>query len=126
VAARQVGALATLAALVALTSGCATQGPTLYAWGSYEDLIYVTQAKPGALTPEAQIDQLQKDRQTALGQNKRLPPGWHVQLAALYQQTGRMDLAREELLAEKSAFPEAATFVDRLLGNMAASGVKTP
>jgi hypothetical protein len=111
VAACWVGALA-------LNAGCATAPQTLYAWGSYEDLIYAVHAKPGALSPETQADMMEKDRQAANAGNRRLPPGWHAHLAALYAQTGRADLAHQELLAEKSAFPESAVLVDRLLANL--------
>ena len=118
---------AALAALLALlAAGCVTQPPSRYAWGSYEDLIYVTQAKPGVLPPEAQIEQLEKDRLAARATQQRLPPGWHAHLSYLYFQTGRADLAREELLAEKTEFPESATFVDRLLANLAGGGAKSP
>ena len=114
------------AALALLAAGCATKPQNRYAWGSYEDLIYVAQAKPGTLPPEAQIEQLEKDRLAARATHARLPPGWHAQLGYLYFQTGRADLAREELLAEKTEFPEATTFVDRLLANLAGGAAKSP
>jgi hypothetical protein len=107
---------------VALALGaCVTAPQTLYAWGNYEESIYVAQAKPGSLSPEAQADQLEKDRQIANASGRRLPPGWHAHLAALYAQSGRADLAEQELLAEKSAFPEATILVDRLLANLRSS-----
>ena len=123
VTAAQLGLVATLALLAA---GCATPAPNRYAWGSYEDLIYVAAVKPGTLPPEAQIEQLEKDRLAARATHQRLPPGWHAHVGYLYYQTGRADLAREELLAEKTEFPEAATFVDRLLANLAGGGAKAP
>jgi hypothetical protein len=108
-----------LAACAALSmAACATTPPGLYAWGNYEELIYTANVKPGSLTPEAQIDQLEKDRQLAEAAGKRLPPGWHAHLASLYAQSGRLDLAEQELLAEKAAFPESATLMDRLLANL--------
>lgn len=112
-------------ALALLAGGCATAPPSRYAWGSYEDLIYVAAAKPGTLPPEAQLQQLEHDREAARATHQRLPPGWHAHLSYLYYQTGRADLAREELLAEKTEFPEAVTFVDRLLANLA-GGAKPP
>jgi hypothetical protein len=108
-----------LAACAALAlTACATTPKTLYAWGSYEELIYASNVKPGSLTPEAQADQMEKDRQAAEAAGERLPPGWHAQMATLYAQTGRLDLAEQELLAEKAAFPESATLMDRLLSNL--------
>ncbi|MEO8315243.1 MAG: DUF4810 domain-containing protein [Pseudomonadota bacterium] len=99
-------------------AACATAPRTMYAWGSYEDLIYVANAKPGSLTPEAQADQLEKDRQLAQAAGKHLPPGWHAHLASLYAASGRPDLAEQELQAEKAAFPESTTLMDRLLANL--------
>jgi hypothetical protein len=113
------GAPLVIAVVAAAVGACATQ-PTRYAWGSYEELIYTAQAKPGLLTPAAQAEQLEQDRQAAQAANRPLPPGWHAQLSFLYFQMGRVDLARRELLAEKTAFPESATLVDRLLANLAA------
>jgi hypothetical protein len=106
-----------LAVCAALSlAACATT--PMYAWGSYEKLIYVSSAKPGSLSPEAQADKMEGDRQVATAAGKRLPPGWHAQLATLYAQSGRLDLAEQELLAEKAAFPESATLMDRLLANL--------
>ena len=118
--------LALVAALALLAAGCATKQPSRYAWGSYESTIYVAGTKPGTLPPEAQVEQLEKDRLDARATHQRLPPGWHAHLGYLYYQTGRADLAREELLAEKTEFPEAATFVDRLLANLAGRSAKSP
>jgi hypothetical protein len=113
-------------ALAALASGCVTPPMSRYAWGGYEDVIYVAETKPGTLPPEAQVQQLERDREAARATHQRLPPGWHAHLSYLYYQMGRADLAREELLAEKTEFPEAATFVDHLLANLAGGAPKAP
>ena len=108
-----------LLAIAALSlAACVTTPRSLYAWGNYEELIYASNAKPGSLTPEAQADQMERDRQEAEAAARRLPPGWHAQLGSLYAQSGRIDLAEQELLAEKAAFPESATLMDRLLANL--------
>lgn len=106
-----------LAVLGALLVGCTTP-PTLYSWGSYEELIYQSYSEPGALPAEAQIEAMEKDRQVALAANQRMAPGWHAHLGYLYYQTGKRDEAQRELQAEKASFPESATLVDRLLTNM--------
>lgn len=104
---------------VLLLAGCVTQPPpTLYAWGSYEDAIYVAAVKPGSMLPEEQLQLFEKDRQASRAANHRLPPGWHGQMAYLYAATGRIDLAQEELVAEKTAFPESTVFCDNLLKNL--------
>ncbi len=108
------------AAVTLLLGACAAHPPqTIYAWGSYEDLIYTSQVKPGSLTPRAEVDVLQKDRELARAANKPLPPGWHAYLGYLYFEDGEADLAKVELDAEKAAFPESATFVDQIFANLA-------
>jgi hypothetical protein len=104
-----------LPACILLLTGCAA--PTLYTWGHYEELIYVSYAAPGKLSPEMQIAKLEEDYQKARATNKRMPPGWHAQLGYLYYQTGKMDQAHQEFLTEKAEFPESAVFIDRLLIN---------
>jgi hypothetical protein len=112
-----------LAAGLALCSACTTQHAH-YAWGSYEELIHIAHNKPGTLTPEAQVETLLNEQREAQGRGQPLPPGWHAQLAALYAQSGKVDLAQQELLEEKAAFPESTTLVDRLLANLRNSAEK--
>ena len=110
-----------LAAAVLFTCSACTTAPSYYSWGGYEELIYAVHAKPEALALDQQIGQLEMDRQAAAGTSGRLPPGWHAHLASLYAQAGNTDAARGELLAEKAAFPESATLMDRLLANLNAA-----
>ena len=113
-------ALAAAAGALLAAGGCVTPAPTHYAWGSYEELIYAAEARPGTFAPEAQVEQLEKDREAARAAQKPLPPGWHAHLGYLHFQLGHGDLARDELIAEKTQFPEATALVDRLLTNMGA------
>lgn len=106
-----------LACGLILLAGC-NQHPTRYAWGSYEELIYVSYAAPGKVPTESQIARLEDDQLKATAKNKPMPPGWHAHLGYLYAQTGRIDLAEQQLLTEKQAFPESTVFVDRLLANL--------
>jgi hypothetical protein len=99
-------------------AGCATHEPTIYSWGSYEETIYVSHAEPGKMPPESQIELLEKDYQQARAANKRVPPGWHAHLGYLYFEIGKADQARQELITEKTEFPESTVFVDRLLANL--------
>lgn len=111
----------TVALAVLLLSACATQS-TLYTWGSYEDLIYVSYAEPGKLPPEAQVEKLEQDFQKARATNHRMPPGWHAHLGTLYYSLGKADQAQQEFRTEKSEFPESAVFVDRLISNLGKTG----
>ena len=107
-----------LAASAGLLAGCATAPPTIYGWGSYEELVYASYLSPQDVPAEKQVEVLEKDYQVARSTNQRLPPGWHAHLATLYYHLGRTDQARQELLTEKAEFPESARFVDRLIANL--------
>ncbi len=106
-------------ALLSLTiaAGCAPR-QTLYSWGNYEDLVYSSYAKPGAVPPEKQIEKLEQDYQKARSGHKPVPPGWHAHLGWLYFQTGKRDQAKLEFETEKAAFPESTVFMDRLLARL--------
>jgi len=99
-----------------LLAGC--QSPNIYYWGHYEDLVYVTYAKPGKLPPEAQVLKMEEDIQKAAAANKPLPPGFHAYLGYLDYQMGKADLARQEFEKEKAQFPESAVFMDRMLAGL--------
>lgn len=102
---------------ITLLTGCAGP-PTLYSWGHYEELIYVSYAAPGNASPQMQVEKLEQDYQKARAENKRVPPGFHAHLGYLYFQLGKLDQARQELETEKAEFPESAVFIDRLLANL--------
>lgn len=114
---REVAAALVLAAALG-AAGCASE-PTLYSWGSYEEQLYQSYAKPGAVPPEKMAEKLEADYQKARSSNKRMPPGWHAQLGYLYFQMGKPDEARREFTTEKAEFPESAVYMDRLLARMA-------
>jgi hypothetical protein len=105
-------------ALCLLLFSACTGPPERYAWGSYEELIYLAWAQPGEFSPQAQIDKLQEEFDRARAAGKPLPPGWHAHLGALYYQLGQEDQAREQLQMEKAEFPESVVLVDTLLRNL--------
>ena len=105
-----------LPALIVLLIGCAT--PTLYSWGRYEELIYVSHVAPDKMSPQTQVEKLEQDYQKARAENKRMAPGFHAHLGYMYFQLGKLDQARQELETEKAEFPESAVFIDRLLANL--------
>lgn len=104
-----------LLCLAALLTGCST--PTLYSWSRYEDQVYLMYAKPDKATAELQVAKLEEDFEKARSQNKPIHPGFHAHLGYLYYQLGKVDQARAEFQAEKTAFPESAVFMDRMLAN---------
>jgi len=104
---------------VLLLGGCVTTPKSLYAWGGYEQSIYVAFIAPGSSPPERQVEALEQDFQMARATNQRLPPGWHAHLGYLYSELGKLDEATRELQTEKAEFPESTVFVDHLLANLA-------
>ncbi len=90
-----------------------------YYWGHYEDLVYLSYADPGKVTPELEAQTLEGDIQQAAAANKPVPPGLHAHLGNLYFELGKADLARREFETEKQLFPESATLMDRMLAHLA-------
>jgi hypothetical protein len=109
---------AVFCATLVLLGACAQRPPSEYAWGNYENLVYVSYAAPGKISPELEAAQLESDRLNAQAAKKPMPPGWHAHLGYVYVQVGRLDLAERELIAEKTAYPESTVFVDQLLENL--------
>ncbi len=101
-----------------LLAGCVTAPPTIYNWGSYEQVVYASYHSPQDAPPERQVETMEKDYQVARSTGKPVPPGWHAHLAVLYYHLGKADQAQQELLTEKANFPESGVFVDRLMANM--------
>lgn len=99
---------------ILLLAGC--QAPkTLYYWGNYEAITYLSYVKPEKATLQIQMEKLQEDVRQAAKAHLPVNPGLHAQLGYLYAQLGQLDSAREEFELEKSLFPESAPFIDQML-----------
>jgi len=107
-----------LLAVAACLSGCVTPPKPIYAWGSYEQLIYSAHATPGAADAQTQVLSLEKDYEAARSANQPLPPGWHAHLGYLYFQLGKTDQALQEFNTEKVQFPESAVLMNRLIAKV--------
>ena len=103
--------------IVSVLAGCAKK-PLIYAWGSYEDQIYVMYNDPGKVPVEEQIESLESDYQLARSENKPVPPGYHAHLGYLYYQSGKADQAFQSFETEKELFPESTRFMDLLISRM--------
>ncbi len=101
---------------VALLTGCAA--PTLYSWGSYESNVYAMYATPDNATADLQVIKMEEDIQKARAKNKKLPPGFYAHLGYLYYQQGDSKLAKRAFETEKSAFPESAVMMDRMIARL--------
>ncbi len=100
-----------VAAACALLTGCASKStPPLYQWDAYQPQVHTYFT--GKKSVEEQIDAFEKARQQVLAKGNALPPGFHAHLGALYASVGRSDDAKQELSAEKQAFPESSAYMD--------------
>jgi hypothetical protein len=111
-------ALITSLGLAVVCTGCATQKPTLYQWGGYQDSVYALYADPGKTRPEALVAALEADAAKAASANKSVPPGYYAQLGYLYFQSGKLDRAAQAFARELELFPESKVYMDRLLTQM--------
>jgi hypothetical protein len=102
---------------VSVLAGCAKK-PLIYAWGSYEEQIYVMYSDPGKVPVEEQIENLESDYQLARSVDKPVPPGYHAHLGYLYYQSGKADQALQSFETEKKLFPESTRFMDLLISRM--------
>lgn len=96
-------------------SGCKS---TLYHWGNYENVVYLSYHAPDKATAEKQIDILEEDLEKARSVDKALPPGFLAHLGFLYLQTGQADKALEAFEGEKRNFPESTKLMDRFIEKM--------
>ncbi len=110
-----------LVASALLFAGCQTNR-SLYYWGNYETVAYLTYSKPEKATLELQLEKLQED--VAKSAKIAPHPGLHAQLGYVLFQLGRVDDAVKEFSTEKSLFPEATVFMDRMI-EKATGGKKT-
>lgn len=100
-----------------LGSGCATK-ESIYAWGSYEEQLYLMYKKPEQAAAEAQIERLEADLELARAEDKPLPPGMRAHMGFMYFQLGRYDEAKQAFEAEKVAFPESSRLMDRFIDQL--------
>ena len=98
-----------------LTTGCAQRGPApLYLWESFPRQQYDTLVRAG-VAPVEQIVLLDAHAEKARGAGAALPPGFRAHLGMLKLSVGAPEQARDLWEAEKSAFPESAPYIDRLI-----------
>jgi len=104
--------LALLVAACSLLAACAQAPKTLYQWEGYQPQVY---EHFKGQSPQQQITELEKGLERIAAKGNVPPPGYRAHLGMLYAETGRDDLALQQLQAEKAAFPESAAYIDFLL-----------
>ncbi len=108
-----------VSACIVVLAGCASPPETtVYRWGIYEDLMYLSYAKPGEADPATQAQRLGEDIARTQAEDKRVPPGVHAHLGFLHYKLGDLESARAHFERERELFPESATFINRLLSRI--------
>ena len=105
------------AAAVGMLVGCAAKPVPLYMWESFPHQQYDTLQRAGA-SPEAQMQAMEQHMEKARAANAALPPGFRAHLGMLELNVGHADRARQLFESEKSAFPESAFYMDKLLAKL--------
>lgn len=111
--------LAAAGALLALV-GCATQPAPLYAWEDFPRQQYDILLHEGA-SPLDQIAAMNSHAEKARANNASLPPGFRAHLGMLHLSVGNAASARDFWMAERSAFPESAPYMDALIKKLDSS-----
>ena len=110
-----VNLLATLS-IVAI-AGCATAPAPMYQWGGYQRNVY-NYLKHDTAAPSEQLRAMQTLLKKSRTDGTRLPPGFHAHIAMLHIQMDQFDDAKQQLEAEKTAFPESTHYMNFLLKQM--------
>lgn len=97
--------------------GCAIKPKPLYHWESFPSQQYSTLLRTG-ISPDEQIRIMEAQVEKARVVNAALPPGFRAHLGMLYLGAGNSQRAKELWVAEKTAFPEASPYMDRLLNRL--------
>lgn len=103
-----------LSGMIVLLAGCAAKpSKQIYTWNGYQDTVY--DYYTNKTSPQEQIAALQKLVEESQASNKPVPPGVHAQLGMLFSNTGNASMAMAEFNAEKTQYPESASYINFLL-----------
>ena len=103
-------------ALFALLAGCATGPQPLYYWGDYQPTLYGHFTKE--VGPQEQIASLEAGLEKARAAGKPVPPGYNAHLGLLYAEGEQTDQMLKYFEAEKTLYPESASYMDFLLAKL--------
>ena len=96
-----------------LLAGCATGPQPLYYWGDYQPALYGHFTKESG--PQEQIASLEAGLEKARAAGKPVPPGYNAHLGLLYAEGEQTDQMLKYFEAEKTLYPESASYMDFLL-----------
>lgn len=105
---------------VLFLSACSSHKP-LYNYGDYSENYYGVKKSP---TPESELE-YQRSIEEAIAnasesRSGRVPPGMYANLGYFYLKGGNRNKAIEYFTLEKSIYPEAIFFMDRMINKVKA------
>ena len=116
--------VAAFGAIALFMNGCSSH-QQLYNYGEYSDSYYELKKTPG----EESLLEYQKALEEAIenadkSRSKRVAPGMYANLGYLHLKANQRDKAIELFAKEKSLYPEAAFFMDRMINKIKAMEAK--
>jgi hypothetical protein len=116
----QLITISAFGALVLLMSGCTSPKP-LYNYGEYSESYYGLKKDA---TAESALE-YQKALEYCIAEaddskSGRVPPGMYANLGYLYLKAGQNDKAIESFTKEKTIYPEALFFMDKMINKVEA------
>lgn len=106
--------------IVVILAGCGVQpAKPLYNYASYSDSYYAYKKQ---MTPESTL-QLEKSIQETIdatenSRSGRVPPAMYANLGYLYLKAGKPNEAISSFTMEKTIYPEATLFMDKLINKI--------
>jgi hypothetical protein len=95
-------------------AGCA--GPSLYQWGSYEQMLYQSYKDP------AKTEALRSELESHIGlvekSGQRVAPGLYAELGTLYLQAGNKGRAIALYRRERETWPESNGLMSAMIQNL--------
>lgn len=96
-----------------IMTGCAVKQQPLYAWGSYEPMLYASYKDP-AKAEDMRV-YLTSQISEAERRNQKVPPGLYAELGTLYLQAGDNDKALGLYAKERNTWPESRGMMDAMI-----------
>jgi len=102
-----------------IVSGCSSSPKPLYNYGDYSESYYGTKKEA---TTESALE-YQKALEYCISgadgsRSGRVPPGMYANLGYLYLKAGKSDKAIENFTKEKTVYPEATFFMDKMINKV--------
>lgn len=99
-----------------LMSGCSASPKPLYNYGDYSQSYYGLKKEPSAQSALEYQKALEYCIENADDSSSgRVPPGMYANLGYLYLKAGQNDKAKENFIKEKTSYPEAIHFMNRMI-----------